>query len=79
MKSQLVKWGNSTAIRIPKEVLRKAGMQEGDTVEFGAKKGAVLAKLVKKRFKLSELVAEISPESVLDEAEWGEARGREIW
>jgi len=79
MRSQLVKWGNSTAVRIPKEVLRKAGMQEGDTIEFGAKKGAVLAKLVKNRFKLSTLVADISLENVHNETEWGEAQGGEIW
>jgi antitoxin MazE len=79
MKSQLVKWGNSTAIRIPKDVLSKAGMQEGDIVEFGAKKGVVLAKLVKNRFKLSELVEGITPDNIHEETDSGEAEGNESW
>jgi antitoxin MazE len=79
MRSQLMKWGNSTAVRIPKEVLRKAGMRAGDTVEFGAKEGAVVAKLLKHRLKLQDLVAEITPENVHETVEWGEAAGGESW
>jgi antitoxin MazE len=79
MKSQLVKWGNSTAIRIPKEVLSKAEMQEGDFVEFGAKKGAVLAKLAKSPRRLSDLIADITPENLHEETDWGKTEGNESW
>ena len=34
MATTLVKWGNSDAIRIPKELLQKAGLKRGDKVEL---------------------------------------------
>jgi antitoxin MazE len=79
MRSQLVKWGNSIAIRVPKAVLKESGMQEGDTVEFGAKKGAILAKAVKAEPTLDDLVARITPDNKHEAVDWGPARGREVW
>ena len=50
---KIVKWGNSMAIRIPKVVLRDAGLQEGDVLVFGAKNGSIVAKPIKKKTSLS--------------------------
>jgi len=33
MDLQISKWGNSLALRIPAEVVRRFGLREGDTVE----------------------------------------------
>jgi antitoxin MazE len=33
MRLQLARWGNSLAIRLPAEYLRKAGLSEGDEIE----------------------------------------------
>lgn len=33
MRLQVVKWGNSLAVRLPVEYLRAAGLKEGDEVE----------------------------------------------
>jgi antitoxin MazE len=33
MKLQLAKWGNSLAVRLPRECIRAAGLKEGDSVE----------------------------------------------
>jgi antitoxin MazE len=33
MRLRISKWGNSLALRIPADVLRQAGLQEGDDVE----------------------------------------------
>lgn len=79
MRSQLVKWGNSVAIRIPKDVLQRSGLQEGDTVEFGAKKGAIVAKSIKGEPSLDELVARITPENKHEAVDWGKPQGREVW
>ncbi len=79
MRSQLVKWGNSIAIRVPKAVLKQSGMQEGDTVEFGAKRGSILAKAVKAEPTLDDLVARITPGNKHEAVDWGPARGREVW
>ena len=76
---KIVKWGNSMAIRLPKIVLRDAGLQEGDTLVFGAKNGAIVAKPVKKKLVLEDLLAKISPENVHEEVDWGKPRGKEAW
>ena len=36
MKAQMVKWGNSLAVRIPKPVAEKAKLKEGDSLEIEA-------------------------------------------
>jgi antitoxin MazE len=33
MRLQLAKWGNSLAVRLPRECTRAAGLREGDRVE----------------------------------------------
>jgi antitoxin MazE len=33
MNIQIAKWGNSLALRIPSEVARRLGVQEGDTLD----------------------------------------------
>jgi antitoxin component of MazEF toxin-antitoxin module len=37
--AQIVKWGNSLAVRIPKPVAEQAGVQEGDPIVIEAAKG----------------------------------------
>ena len=76
---KIVRWGNSMAIRIPKVVLRDAGLQEGDTLIFGARNGTIVAKPVRRKPALEELVARITPENVHEEIDWGPAQGKEEW
>ena len=45
--AQIVKWGNSLAIRIPKPVAEKAGVEEGDPVVLEAARGQI--KLVRQQ------------------------------
>lgn len=33
VRLRVVKWGNSLAVRLPNECVRKAGLREGDSVE----------------------------------------------
>jgi antitoxin MazE len=76
---KIVRWGNSMAVRLPKVVLRDAGLQEGDTLVFGAKKGAIVAKPVKTKPVLEDLLSKITPENLHEEVDWGKPRGREAW
>lgn len=34
MTTTIAVWGNSEAIRVPKEILRRAGLSKGDSVDF---------------------------------------------
>lgn len=38
---QIAKWGNSLAVRLPKELVRELGLQEGDQIDLVKDDGAV--------------------------------------
>ena len=79
-KAQIVKWGNSLAIRIPKNLAEEAKLSEGDnlTLEVEAQ-GAVALRAVNRPKTLKELVAKITPENLHKEQRWGDAVGAEKW
>ncbi len=74
---QVVKWGNSLAVRIPKGVAEKARMKEGDAVEIKAAKGRIEVRRADRIPSLQELVAQITVENRHPETDWGPAVGRE--
>ena len=76
---KLVRWGNGMAIRIPKALLRDANLQEGDTLSLTVRSGTIIAKPVKTKPVLEDLLAKVSPENVHGEMEWGTPRRREAW
>jgi antitoxin MazE len=80
MKTQLSKWGNSLAVRIPKPVARAAQFYDGDTLDLYVEGlGAVrICKSTRKPI-LKQLVARITEENRHGETDWGEAVGREVW
>lgn len=77
---QLVRWGNSLVIRIPKPVTDAAKLTEGDTVtlEVGSE-GSVTVKSVEPPTTVEELIAGITPENLHNEQPWGEPVGAELW
>ena len=80
MKSQLAKWGNSLAVRIPKAVAEAASLREGDDLEFSVEPGGgVNLRRPKRKPSLQELVRGISAENLHASIEWGEAVGKELW
>jgi len=79
-KSQLARWGNSLAVRIPKGVAESAGFREGDTLVMEVKRPGVLAVRAASRPRtLDELVAQITPQNLHAETNWGDAAGNELW
>jgi len=76
--SQIVKWGNSLAIRIPKPVAEQAGVREGDSLVIEASAGRIQLRRRKQRVpSLRELVAQIKPENRYAEIATGPAQGKE--
>jgi antitoxin MazE len=57
--SQIVKWGNSLAVRIPKPVAEEAGVREGDPIVIEAAEGRINLQRKQKMPTLKELVAQI--------------------
>ncbi|MGA7291871.1 MAG: AbrB/MazE/SpoVT family DNA-binding domain-containing protein [Terriglobales bacterium] len=78
-KAQLVKWGNSQAVRIPKSVLQQVNLREGDELEIRAEDGHILLEPARRRPTLASLVAKITPENRHDEQNWGKPIGKEVW
>ena len=79
MKAQMLKWGNSLAVRIPKPVADQAKLKAGDALEIEvAGEGAVQVHRVGKVPTLAQLVAQITPENRYDEIPAGPEVGKEL-
>lgn len=78
MKVQMVKWGNSLAVRIPKPAAEKARLKEGDVLEIEASaEGQIELRRASKVPTLAQLVAQITPENRYGEISSGAERGKE--
>jgi antitoxin MazE len=75
--AQIVKWGNSLAVRIPKPVAEEAGLQEGDPVEIAAVRGQIKVLRKDRVPTLKALVSQITDENRYAETATGAARGKE--
>ena len=78
MKTQMVKWGNSLAVRIPKPVLEEARLKEGDSLEIEAAEGRVELRRASKIPTLAQLVSRITPENRYAEISTGAEVGKEV-
>jgi antitoxin MazE len=80
VKAQLAKWGNSLAVRIPKNLAEEARLREGDSLILEVEEqGLVAMRAVKRPRTLDDLIAQITPENIHKEQDWGESVGAEIW
>jgi antitoxin MazE len=78
MQAQVLKWGNSLAVRIPKPIADDAHLQLGDPLEIAvAADGAVEIHRVEELPTLAQLVAQITPENRYAEISAGPEVGRE--
>ena len=77
--TQLSKWGNSLALRLPKSVAREARVDEGDTVDVSVDNGAIVIRPSRPRYALDELVRRITPKNRHGETDWGGPAGDEVW
>lgn len=80
MLATISKWGNSRALRIPKQLALEAGLDFGSKVEIVLEDGQLRIVSVKEpRYTLEELVAQITPENRHGEVDWGPPVGKEVW
>lgn len=79
MRTQIVGWGNSQALRIPREMLDALQVSEGDEVEMVVENGLLTVQPVHRKLSLESLVAKITPENRHKEIDWGKPVGSEVW
>ena len=76
MKLVVSKWGNSYAIRLPKNIIKDLNLQEKSILEVKKeKKGFYLNKQTKDQ-ELNLMLENMTPRKELD---WGDSNGKEVW
>ena len=61
MKTQIGKWGNSLAVRLPGAYAKDLGLTEGLELDVSVVDGGLLLRPQKEKYSLEELVAQITP------------------
>ncbi len=79
MQTSIAKWGNSLALRLPSYIVRESRLTEGSTVLIEVRDGALVVTPVRKKLKLSDLLAGMEPRLTHEEFDWGEPKGDEEW
>jgi antitoxin MazE len=76
MKTAIAQWGNSSAIRIPQNILHKFGGNIGTEIEIDIQDDTLI--LRKKSRSLTNLLEKVSPENIHHE-QVTIPIGKEIW
>ncbi len=81
MNTKVKKWGNSLAIRLPKEVTSYLDISEDREISFEKKDGSFLLRAIKKDNKLSleGIYKDFNINIKYDETDWGKSKGKEKW
>src|SRR2546423_996131 len=79
MTTQVGKWGNSLAVRIPGTYAKELDLQEGAEMEVTRVKDGLLLKRRTREYTLNELLKQITPENLHGETDWGAPVGNEAW
>lgn len=80
MQTQVKEWGNSQGIRLPKEILKSAGITLNDILDITTANGIITLSKPFHHKTLEERAAVFDGELMLDsEYDWGEPVGREVW
>jgi antitoxin MazE len=80
-KLRISKWGNSSAIRIPKAVMKDLGLSLGQNVKLTVEGDRIILEPVRKpKITLAWIIAEtkrLGPENEPETVDWGPDRGSE--
>lgn len=80
MQAQVKEWGNSQGIRLPKEILKSAGIALNEVLDVTVSNGVITLVKSFRHKTLEERAAEFDGKLMLDgEYDWGEPVGREVW
>jgi antitoxin MazE len=77
------KWGNSLAVRLPKDVTQSLHLHDGSPVELEIKDGALVIRPRQRpqrgNVTLDQLLTGVTPASIHHDTDWGEPVGGEVW
>jgi antitoxin MazE len=76
------RWGNNLAIRLPSEIVKAAGLSDGERIEIETRAGDIVIRRAAPRFTLAELFRDRRPEewraAYAGAFDWGPDIGREV-
>lgn len=78
MLAKAQKWGNSLAVRLPKNVAEECGITADSAVEVLRENNSIIIRPVKKKFSLETLLAQVTAENLHSEVLTGKPRGKEL-
>ncbi len=80
MKSTVKRWGNSLAVRLPKDLAQTLELDEGSDITLEIVQDGLLVKSSKpQRPDLEALLRGVTRETIHDQTDWGEVAGKEAW
>ena len=80
MTTKVQKWGNSLAVRLPKELAHGLRLREGGEVVLAQEGDALIIRKGKKSpVSLSRLLKEVNAKNMHGESDLGKPLGKEIW
>ncbi len=78
MRSHVTRWGNSLALRLPKNLAADAKLREGAAVEMRVEGESLVVRAARPRYRLKDLLRNELPERT-EEVDWGRPEGDEAW
>jgi antitoxin MazE len=80
LRTNLQKWGNSLAVRIPRAYAKEANMTSGTLVEMTLEKGKlVIVPVAEPEYFLEALISGVTKKNLHREIGWDSPLGQEVW
>jgi antitoxin MazE len=79
MNSIVKRWGNSLAVRLPKDLAQTLEINEGSRLTLEVVEDGLLIKRSRKKRDLDALLEGVTRECIHGEVDWGEPVGKEVW
>jgi antitoxin MazE len=79
MQVEVVKWGNSSAVRLPAAALKEVHVVLGDRLELKTEGGKIVLAPTQREYRLEDMLSEITPTNLHAPVDFGGRVGREAW
>ncbi len=79
MQVEVVKWGNSSAVRLPAAAMKDLQIALGDRLELETVAGNIVLKPFIKFYNLEEMLTKINAHNRHALVDFGAPVGREVW
>lgn len=79
MQVEVVKWGNSSAVRLPAAVLKEVHIALGDCLELKTEDGKIVLVPAQREYRLEDMIAGMTKANLHAPVDFGGRVGREAW